>query len=135
VRIVQGRPAWAPCEGVQNERVFHFWDYPRWGAFELDGVCYAYHRHEELGPYLYGPSIFTYRVLDEADARALDLPEREWGREWTRVYEAWRARTPARWWCITDDDCWIVDCGEVPAGVDDDRWARELAIARGLEQL
>ena len=80
-----------------------------------------------------GPSLWTYRVLHLDDRARLDLPKDMWGAPWQRVYDAWRARTAAQWWAITDADLAIVRWGELePPRVDDEEWAEAFARAHGI---
>lgn len=133
MRIEIGRAPWEPDARASAGEAWHFWDHPRWGWFELDGVLVAFHRHESVGEWRDGPSFWTYRVLDPDDRRALDLPEAMWGAPWQRAYDAWRARTAAQWWAITDADLAIVRSGELePAAVDDEEWAEAFARAHGI---
>jgi hypothetical protein len=134
VKPALGAVPWEPTEGAELEEAWHFWDHPRWGTFTLEGARFAFHRHENVGYYTSGPTLWTYRPLDDAELAELTLPREQWGAMWSRAYEAWRSRRPAHWWAVADHDLHIIRSGTLEPPVDDDEsWARAFADAQGIE--
>ena len=133
MRFDLGAVPWAPSAGASLGEAWHFWDHPRWGHFEVAGERVAFHRHESVGDFNRGPSLWTYRSLDEAGLAALSLPRSEWGAPWQRAYTGWLARTPACAWALADHDLGIVRFGELtPPVLDDDAWAASFWRGLGL---
>ena len=130
-----GALPWEPAKGARIKESWHFWDYPRWGYFEIEGVLVAFHRHENINACDEGSSLWTYRVLDDEGLAGLSLPAEQWGEPWRRAYTAWRASSPAQWWVVANDEIRIVRWGVLdPVVIDDAAWADAFAREQGIEK-
>ncbi|HRI11198.1 MAG TPA: hypothetical protein PKW35_25445 [Nannocystaceae bacterium] len=124
LRLEVGHPPWAPAAAAELVEAWSFWDHPRAGYFIVDGQRVAFHRHDSVGDFSRGPSLWTYRPLTDPDLAALALPPDQWGAPWQRVYDQWHTRTPAIAWALADHDLAIIDAGAFTSPVDDDiAWA------------
>jgi hypothetical protein len=125
MQIDGGAAPWVPSEGSRLVDVWHFWDHPRAGYVLQGDRRIAFHRHDSVGEFNDGPSLWTYRPLDDGDLASLDLPEEAWGERWRQVYADWQSRTPATFWSVANADLVVVRFGILePPVIDDPIWAQ-----------
>ena len=135
LRLEVGHPPWAPAAAAELVEAWSFWDHPRAGYFLIDGQRVAFHRHDSVGDFSRGPSLWTYRPLTDPDLAALSLPQSQWGAPWRQVYGQWHIHTPATAWALADDGLAITEAGTFTAPrLDDLTWAAEFWRLRALDR-